>query len=117
VLSVLAGALWVEHLTGSTVLDYDEILVGTAAVAALLAAVKLLRDNCFESRLAATVLATLTAFGQLLAATVGRPGDPQAGWHPGGFAVIVLAAAVPVLVALDARARARISEQVHPYAL
>lgn len=96
---------------------YGATVLLLLAVASGLTALKLLRDNCFESRLAAVVLSALSGLGAALDATIGLPG------HPGGpltaekLLAVAIGVVVPALVQLDARLRREHAPVVPPYAL
>lgn len=96
---------------------YGALLVGVVVVGSVAAAAEVWRTNRFEARLAAVVLSVLTVLGQVLVATLGGPATSHAHWYPAAFGVLTLGAAVPVLIGLDARSRARSSAPEHPYAL
>lgn len=120
--SLLLAALAAGHLllllpdVAST--DYRSALAAFLGVAAVLTAAKLWRDNCFESRLVATVLAAATVVGQALAVTVGPPGgSPAGGWTTTRALLLVLAVAVPALLAMDPAREAARREGDRPYAL
>jgi hypothetical protein len=119
VLSV-ALALTVGFLRSSATPPWVAVLVGAVVLAGTAAGLKLWRDNCFESRLVAVVLAVITATGQTLASTVGAPGAPGghgAHWHAAAVLVVALGVAIPLLVAGDTRSRARAPKERPPYAL
>ena len=118
--ATMAGVLGASRLGTGGVPRYDAIIVGTAVALSLLAGLKMWRDNCFESRLAAVVVALLVATGQLLTMTVGGPVAPAGGLgtsYPTGLLVAALGALVPLGVAADARVRSRSVAEEPPYAL
>jgi hypothetical protein len=72
------------------------LLVATAAVS-----LKLHRDNCFESRLGATLLAAFTAGGVVLTAVAGLPGQDVRPFGAIGFVMLVVSAAIVGLLSYD----------------
>jgi hypothetical protein len=103
--------------TGPATTRYAVVLVGSVLLATLGTAGRMWTANCFESRLAAVVLAALTVVGQVLTMTLGEPGTGAGTWHPAGLAVVALGVAVPFLVLVDARLGTRSRTPVRPYAL
>ncbi|GAA3536343.1 hypothetical protein AFL01nite_08790 [Aeromicrobium flavum] len=99
------GALLVQRMIASTSPTYA-LLEGVLAVVAVLTAAKMWFHNCFESHLAALLLAPATAGGALLALTAGLPGGGVAGPMVVHISFLVLCAAIPVLLWGDARVRA-----------
>lgn len=99
---------------------HARVVVGSFGVVQLTMATRLWVANCAESRLACDLLAVATAVGALLAATIGLPGSDRVG---GGvpWALVVLGALVPVLLAADTGARHRprrtVPDEPPPYAL
>jgi hypothetical protein len=81
------------------------------------ASLKLHRDNCVESRLVVSLLATLNAAGVLLAATMGLPGQGVRPWDVISLAVLGLSAAVVVLLAVDEFQRVADRQDRSSYAL
>ncbi|GAA4286375.1 hypothetical protein [Georgenia daeguensis] len=81
--AAVAGAtLAVANLTQTGTAGYLALLLGSLGLVGLLAAVRLWREGCFESRLLTTLVAAGALLGTLLRATVGLPGTPVAatGW-------------------------------------
>jgi hypothetical protein len=102
------GLLTVVHLVRSFTLtsaSYVEALTVVAAVLSCLAALKLYRDNCFESRLAAVLLALVSGLGTVLAATLGLPGQHASAVSGDDILLVMLGVTVPLLVLLDRRLR------------
>jgi hypothetical protein len=87
------------------------LLVATAAVS-----LKLHRDNCFESRLAATLLAVFTGGGVALAAVVGLPGQDVRPFGAIGLLMLVVCAAIVALLAYDQGQRVADRRARSPYA-
>jgi hypothetical protein len=120
-LAAMAATIAAARVTEASPQRYSTVLLGAVIVGAVLAAVGMWRTNGFEARLTAVVLSVLSAGGQVLVATLGGPGTVHAHWYPAAFVVVALGCAVPVLIALDARARARSADRspdpTHPYAL
>ncbi|MCW2840398.1 MAG: hypothetical protein JWR55_1881 [Aeromicrobium sp.] len=89
------------------------LVLGTSA-----ASVKLHRDNCVESRLAVSLLATANGGGVALAMTLGPPGQMGGGrWNLVAASVLALSAAVLVLLAIDQARRAASRRDDSPYAV
>jgi hypothetical protein len=81
--AAVAGAtLAVANLTQTGAAGYLALLLGSMGLIGLLAAARLWRDNCFESRLLTVLLAAGSLLGTLLRTTVGLPGAAEvaAGW-------------------------------------
>lgn len=96
-----AGAgLAVANLSQTGTAGYLALLLGTIGLIGLLAAVRLWREGCFESRLLTTLVAAGSLLGTLLRATVGLPGAPAAatGW-PDLLAAVLAVAALGLLLA------------------
>jgi hypothetical protein len=103
------------ELALGTTRGYLVVLVGALVVGSVATAARMWRHNCFESRLAAIVLALVIGVGQVLAASVGSPGTGGTDWAPSAWAVTTLAMVVIGLVLADARQRPM--RPSHPYAL
>ena len=110
----MAGSVLGEVAGGGTY-GYGVLLVGSLALAALLASVRMWRHNCFESRFAVVLLAALIVAGQVMVAVVGSPGSGTVTWSPVSTMVVLLAFTAVGLVVADARERPTRLE--HPYAL
>lgn len=95
---------------------YASLVVGLAALTGLAAAVEVRRSNRFEARLAAVMVTVLIVVGELLVHSLGFPLTAGGHWSPEAAIAVAFGCAVPVLVVLDARARARRPVQEHPYA-
>jgi hypothetical protein len=95
---------------------YATLLAGLGVVGAVVAAVEMRRTNRFEARLGAVVLASLVVVVQVLGAVVGGPSGAHAHWSAEAAAVVALGCTIPLLIALDARARARSAAPERPYA-
>jgi hypothetical protein len=94
--AAVAGAtLAAANLTQTGTAGYLALLLGTMGLIGLLAAARLWRDNCFESRLLTTLLAAGSLLGTLLRATVGLPGAAQVA--PGWLDLLTVALAVATL--------------------
>jgi len=115
-----AVTAWTVAVTEASVTPplppYASLVVGLAAVAGLVAAVAVRRTNRFEARLAAVVVTVLIVVGELLVSSLGFPVTAGGHWSPEAATAVVLGCSVPVLVALDARTRARQTVPEHPYA-
>lgn len=96
---------------------YLEVLVLVQCLVCSTVAAKMLRDNCFESRLAAGVIGVASVVGALLAGTSGLPGRPSHGLGAPDVASIALGFGVLVMVLLDARHRRAPLGAAPPYAL
>jgi hypothetical protein len=117
VLAAMAGVTELGVVSGPSAAGYARVLVACVVVGGVATAVKLWWHNCFESRLAAVLLAVMTVVGQVLAVTLGGPGSDSAHWHAAALAVVLLGGAVPVLVGLDARLASPSGRADPPYAL
>lgn len=95
---------------------YASLVVGLAALVGFVAAVEVRRTNRFEARLTAVVVAVLVVLGELVVSSLGFPLAAGGGWSTEAATAVAFGCAVPVLVVLDARARARRTVQEHPYA-
>ena len=91
--AVAGAALAVVNLLQVGTAGYLSLLQGSMGLVGLLAAAKLWRDGCFESRLLTTLVASASLLGIVLRATVGLPGvGPVAtGWADAVGAVLALA--------------------------
>ncbi|UMG94287.1 hypothetical protein [Nocardioides sp. TF02-7] len=109
VAAVVTGGLTVLLVVSTALASGTPTTIATGVLTLLtgLATAKLVRDNCFESRLAAVVLAAVQLGGALLAVTVGLPGQEPQRTDPMALTALVLGAAVLVLVGLDHRTRRR----------
>lgn len=110
------GLLLVQRTMASSSPTYA-LLEGALALIAVLTAVKMWLHNCFESHLASLLVTGATAGGALLAMTAGLPGGdgPDPTLVHGAF--LVLCAALPVLLVVDARVRAEHTRHTRrPYA-
>ncbi len=104
---LLAAVQGARLLSESRAATYLDAITVVAAGLACVATLKMCRDNCFEARLLAVVLALAGGLGAMLTVTIGHPGDPA---HPptlGDIALMALGVAVPLLVVLDQRLRRR----------
>src|SRR5690606_8705154 len=99
------GALLVQRMLVSSSTSYA-LLECVLALIALLTAGMIWMGNCFESHLAALLVAPATAGGAVLALTAGLPGGGGAGPAAVHLSFLALCAAVPVLLVIDARVRA-----------
>jgi hypothetical protein len=97
--------------------SYLQVLVLAQCLVCSAAAAKMLRDNCFESRLAAVAIGVACVAGALLAATSGLPGQPGRGLGALDVACITLGSLVLAAMALDARLRRDQLPATPPYAL
>jgi hypothetical protein len=116
-LVAMAVVMEVGVVSGPSAAGYARVLVACVLVAGAVTAVKLWWHNCFESRLAAVLLAVMTVVGQVLAVTLGGPGSDSAHWQATALAAVLLGGAVPVLVGLDARHASPSGKADAPYAL
>lgn len=96
--------------------SYVRVIVVLLTVLSLLAAAKLWRDNCFESRLVAVLVALASLTGSALGSTVGLPGSHGGQVSVAGVVGLVLGSIVPVLLLLDAKIRASGLNATSPYA-
>jgi hypothetical protein len=111
----LVQVLWTAlHRSGH---PYAAVVVGFAAVASIGAAVKMWRDNCFESRLFASVIAGVTVLFELLFTLLGAPGSDSARWTLTSSALLVVATAVLLGLVVEARVRPEAQAERPPYAL
>lgn len=111
------AVLFVPRLVSAPSPGYA-VLSGVLAVAAALSGAKMLAHNCFESHLAATLVATATAGSTLLVLTIGLPGGGTTHVSALHVALLVLSVVVPVLLVLDARMRRESARRTRrPYAL
>ena len=99
--AVAAATLAVANLTQTGSAGYLALLLGSMGLIGLLAAVRLWREGCFESRLLTTLVAAGSLLGTLLRATVGLPGTPDVatGWLD--LLAAVLAVATVLLLLTD----------------
>ncbi|MGJ9411631.1 hypothetical protein ACHAAC_02880 [Aeromicrobium sp. CF4.19] len=95
------------------------VLVAGAAVAAtsLVAAARMWRCHCPESRLLASITVLTAAAGALIVTTVGLPGEAARPLDGGAVALVCLGLAVPALLAADRLRRAAAPTASSPYAL
>jgi hypothetical protein len=109
----LVQLAWVTD--ASPVVDTAAWSLGALTV---LAAAKMARDNCFESRLVAVIVASIQLATAALAATVGAPGSTGHGLTAHLTLAAAFAGSVLVLIALDHRTRARAAgdRPLPPYA-
>lgn len=89
---------------------------GVGFVAAALAAAGLLRGASFEARLTAVVVAGMAGVLALLGMLLGAPGASAGGLTLRGALFVGAGVAVPVLLVVDARARAARPHTTRPYA-
>lgn len=87
------------------------LLVATAAVS-----LKLHRDNCFESRLGAVLLALFTGGGVVLAAVAGLPGQDVHPFGAIGLLMLVVSVAILALLGYDQAERVADRRPRSPYA-
>lgn len=91
-------------------------LAGSALVVSVPVAVALWRCQGLECRVGAVLLALGSAVTQLLAVTLGRPGEDPAGWTAGAAMVLGLAVGVLLLVGQETLLRVRGERAEDPYA-
>ena len=103
--ALLAAVHVARSLASAGSVSYVEALNVGKATLACLAALKMCRDNCFESRLAAVVLALISGLGAVLGSTLGLPGQQADAVTPGDVALVLLGLGVPLLVLHDQRLR------------
>ncbi|GAA1641174.1 hypothetical protein [Georgenia ruanii] len=106
--AVAAAALAVLNLVQAVArgagASYQALLLGSLGAVGLLAAAKLWKDGCFESRLASAAAAALAFVTAALTVTAGMPGaPPDRGAMP--WATAVLALGVLALIVTDATGR------------
>lgn len=113
------GMLAVTELAVLLVVDvpYIKIIMSVLTVMTALAAAKLYRDNCVESRVLSVFVSVGAAAGVILSATFGLPGSPAHRPDLGGVVMFVLAVAILILAAIDRRRRQDILRRGAPYAL
>lgn len=117
VLLVTLGLLYLRPVVmGRHLSGYQTTLGGFLGGLAVLAALKMWRDNCFESRLTAGLLTGATALGQVLVVTVGMPGSTPSPWTPSRVTLVMVAAGIAGLIASGASCR-RGKSEVAPYAV
>ena len=114
--AVMAWAVAAGSASTEAASPYLTLVVGTAVLASLVAAVEVRRTGRFEARLAAAVVAVLVVGAQLLVATLGAPSSAGR-WTFAGVVVRAYGGCVPRLLVLASRARATGStRRRHPYA-
>jgi len=96
--------------------SYLEVLVLVLSTAGAITGARLLRANCFESRLATVVLTGVALAGALLSGTTGLPGRTPHGLTPTAVVVMVLCLAIIALIWADS-SRQRTGPVRPPYAL
>ncbi len=108
--------LHVEPLLLGRAAGYVAVVGAVLGVTALVTAGKLWRDNCFEARLAAVLLAVASGLGAVLSLTIGLPGEAPHEVSAAALLPVLLAVALPLLVLLDARLRGAGVTSGSPYA-
>lgn len=114
-----AGGLVLAQVAvlGSVHADYMKVMVGSLALITALAATKLCRDNCVESRLVTAIVATVSAAGITLHSTLGLPGTAATALDAPATVLLGLALAVLLLMAIDTPSRRAVLGDESPYAL
>ncbi len=80
VLAGVHGSQGALHLADA---HYLSLLFFLASLLCLLATVKMVRDNCFESRFGLVTIALTTLVGHTLSLTAGLPGSAASAWAGG----------------------------------
>lgn len=96
---------------------YIVVIVSVLTVMTVLAAAKLCRDNCVESRVVSIFIAVSAAGGVILSATLGLPGSPTRPPDLRGVVMFVLAVTILVLALIDRPQRHESVPREAPYAL
>lgn len=116
---VAAGGLTMAQLavllTART--GYVVIVVGAVMLVTALAAVKLCRDNCNESRLVTVIVATASAAGIMLSSSMGLPGSSPGTPDAWGVTLLGVALVTLLLIAIDVPRRRPVPHRESPYAL
>ena len=115
-LGILALVQLVTALT-SDAPPYALVLLLVVCGLSSVSALALLWRGTLGARLTALVAALLSGGGAVLVGTLGLPGTVSAHFGTTGTADVVLAVAVLLLLALDARSRRATEPRVPPYAL
>lgn len=117
--AVATGVIALLHLE-SVLVDgadgYVGVIAAVLGLTALATAARLWRENCFESRLVAVLLAVATGLGAMLGLTFGLPGEAPREVSALALLPVLVAAAVPLLVLLDVRLRETGVTRGSPYA-
>lgn len=117
--SITAVGLLAAQLVvlASTTTHYLVVVVTALVLMTALAAFKLCRDNCVESRLVLVSVATASALGIVLDSTIGLPGDSPHVLDVPSAALLVGALLAVLTIWIEARARHTVPLTRSPYAL